>query len=187
MPRASFPNQRVVKIHREPCSRGFLQIQNENWQSACRILRPQAFALYLYFAANADNFTLELSQADVMQSIGMPRSTYYDQLRVLENHGYLVFRGGNGYDFYEVPQTNLKSSTDCVPKTPQPNPYSVNSNPQSVQGFPTAAQKNPLFNREIYNTYKGTDNFIDRQEFFDDWENEENTNSKEIKYEKFVF
>ena len=61
MPRASFPNQRVVKIHREPCSKGFLQIQNENWQSACRTLRPQAFALYLYFAANADNYELELS------------------------------------------------------------------------------------------------------------------------------
>lgn len=181
MPRASFPNQRVVKIHREPCSKGFLQIQNENWQSACRTLRPQAFALYLYFAANADNYELELSQADVTKCLGMPRSTYYDQFRVLVNNGYIVFRGGNGYDFYEVPQK--EDGTNCVPSKPEDNPNSEQVKPQNGQSYPTAVQKSPSGNGETYNRYSPTHNFIDSWNDFE----ADNTNREPIKYEHFEF
>lgn len=100
----TYPNQKTVKIHREPISADFLGIQNENWMAALRDLRPFAFSLYLYFAANANNFTMALSPVAVRNAIGMARQTYNDQIVKLIEGGYLVPSHGNTYDFYEVPQ-----------------------------------------------------------------------------------
>ena len=100
----TYPHQRMVKIHREPFKSDFLGIKNENWQAAARDLRPHALVLYLYLASNANNYTLALSPAAVHEAIGMPRSTYNDQIQNLISKGYLVLSHGNTYDFYEVPQ-----------------------------------------------------------------------------------
>lgn len=100
----TYPNQRIIKIHRERVNTDFLGIKNENWQAAARDLRPFALVLYLYLASNKDNFSLALSPAAVQSAVGLARSTYNDQFNVLVNKGYLVSRGGNTYDFYEVPQ-----------------------------------------------------------------------------------
>lgn len=74
----TYPNQRMVKIHREPFKSDFLGIKNENWQAAARDLRPHALLLYFYLASNANNYSLALSPAAVHEAIGMPRSTYND-------------------------------------------------------------------------------------------------------------
>ena len=100
----TYPNQRTVKIHREPERTNFLGIKNENWQAASRNMKPHALLLYLYLAANADDFTLALSPAAIRKEIGMPRSTFHDQFHILEDKGYIVHNHGNTYDFYEVPQ-----------------------------------------------------------------------------------
>lgn len=99
----SFPNQRRVKIHREPAKSNFLGIKNENWMQASCTLGAHALRLYLYFAANADDYTLYLSPADIESSIGMARSTYHDQFRKLESLGYIVKSGDNYYQFFEKP------------------------------------------------------------------------------------
>ena len=109
------PNQRVVAIHRESTKSDFLGIKNENWKAAARDLGAHAFMLYLYFASNANGYTLALSPAAVRQAIAMPSSTYRDQFLKLVDKGYLVQRGeGNTYDFYEVPQrvTRNESAAD---------------------------------------------------------------------------
>ena len=85
MPTMSFPNQRLVRVHRERATSDFLGIKNANWQAASRDLGAHALQLYLYLASNADNYTLALSPAAVRQSIGMARSTYHDQFRKLIN------------------------------------------------------------------------------------------------------
>ena len=100
----TYPNQRIVKIHRESVKRDFLGISNENWQAAARNLRPHALLLYLYLASNADGFTLALSPAAVREAVGMARSTYTDQVQVLIDKGYLVHSHGNTYEFFEIPQ-----------------------------------------------------------------------------------
>lgn len=100
----SYPNQRIITINREAAKSDFLGIKNENWKAASCDLGPHALRLYFYLAANANGFTLALSPADLLDSIGMARSTYYDQFRILVNKGYLVERGGNRYTFFEVPQ-----------------------------------------------------------------------------------
>lgn len=65
MPRLTYPNQRTIKIHREPARADFLGIKNANWQAASRDLGAHALQLYLYLAANANNYTLALSPAAV--------------------------------------------------------------------------------------------------------------------------
>ena len=67
----TFPNQRMVKVHRERATANFLGIKNENWQAASRDLGAHGLQLYLYLASNADNYTLALSPAAVRQAIGL--------------------------------------------------------------------------------------------------------------------
>lgn len=100
----TYPNQRMIHIHREMPKTDFLGIKNENWQAASRDLGAHALRLYLYLAANANNYTLALSPADIRQTIGMASSTYRDQFLKLVDKGYLIPNSSNGYDFFEVPQ-----------------------------------------------------------------------------------
>ena len=108
-PSTTFPNQRMIKVHRERAKSDFLGIKNENWQSASRDLGAHALQLYLYLASNADNYTTALSPVAVRQAIGMARSTYHDQFHKLVDRGYLVPSHGNTYDFYEVPKSATQS------------------------------------------------------------------------------
>ena len=101
MERYTFPNQRFVCVHRERPTANFLGIKNENWMAAARDLTPHALLLYLYFAANANNYVLAVSPAAIRQAVGMPRSTYHDQFHVLEDKGYLIPTKGNTFDFFE--------------------------------------------------------------------------------------
>lgn len=111
MPSITYPNQRLVKIHRESAKTDFLGIKNENWQAASRDLGAHALQLYLYLASNANNYTSALSPVAVRQAIGMARSTYHDQFHKLVDKGYLVPATGNTYDFYEVPQAAAQTRT----------------------------------------------------------------------------
>lgn len=108
------PNQRVVTIHREPAKSDFLGIKNENWQFAARDLGAFGLLLYLYFASNANGYTLALSPAAIRQAIGMARSTYHDQFARLVDKGYLVENSGNGYDFFELPQPRHGTSQKAM-------------------------------------------------------------------------
>lgn len=94
----------MITIHREAAKSDFLGIKNVNWQYAARDLGAHAVLLYLYFASNADGYNLALSPAAVQNAIGMPRSTYHDQFKILVSKGYLVPTQGNYYDFFELPQ-----------------------------------------------------------------------------------
>lgn len=100
----TYPNQRIVKIHREEVHSNFLGIKNENWQAASRDLGAHGLRLYLYFAANANNFQIVLSPAVIQKELGVPRSTFHDQFHILENKGYIRHIQGNIYEFFERPQ-----------------------------------------------------------------------------------
>ena len=109
----TYPNQRLVAIHRERAASDFLGIKNSNWQAAARDLGAQALMLYLYFASNANGFMLALSPAAIRQAVGMPASTYRDQFIKLLDKGYLVQRGeSKTYDFYETPQRVTHTAAD---------------------------------------------------------------------------
>ncbi len=104
MPNTS-PNQKIIHIHRESLAGSFLGINNETWKNAARVLGAQAFLLYIYLASNKDDFNLALSPKAIQQEIGMPPSTFRDQLPKLEAQGFLMPGKGNVYHFYETPIT----------------------------------------------------------------------------------
>ena len=140
MPPITYANQRTITIHREAAKRDFLGIKNENWQNAAKDLRPHAFLLYLYLASNADNYNLALSPVAVRAAVGMPRSTYNDQLHILIDKGYLVPSHGNTYDFYEVPRekNNLEAdNASRVNNSQEDCPNADNKNPIVVNNCPT--------------------------------------------------
>lgn len=108
MPQITYPNQRLVTVHKADIGNNFLGVNNSVWTAACRDLGYPATILYLYLSANANGYQLALSPAAVQNALGMPRTTYRDQIRNLINKGYLVEVGGNRFDFYEIPQkTNV--------------------------------------------------------------------------------
>ena len=109
----TFPNQRVISIHRESARSDFLGIKNENWQAAARDLGAHALMLYLYLASNANGYNLALSPAAICQAIGMPKSTYRDQFEKLLSRGYLIQTKGNSFDFYEKPQPRHATQQSC--------------------------------------------------------------------------
>ena len=110
MPQMTYPNQRLVRVHRERAATDFLGIKNENWMAASRDLGAHALQLYLYLASNADNYLEALSPVAVRQAIGMARSTFHDQFHKLEDKGYLVHSHGNTYNFYEAPKSATQQS-----------------------------------------------------------------------------
>ena len=147
MPEYTFPNQRMVNIHREKIESDFLGIKNENWMAASRVLGATAFRLYIYLAANADNYVLALSPAAIAQEIGMAKSTYHDQFKKLESLGYLVKSHGNTYDFYEVPQSAPQSSRKSAPLGQD---FETSTPPENCS---TQTEENVLgLDREINNT-----------------------------------
>ena len=107
------PHQKVITIHRKPLGNNFLGINNDNWKNAARILGAQAFLLYIYLASNKDDFKFALSPKAIHQEIGMPPSTFRDQLAKLESLGFLVAppEQGNMYHFYEVPQHDTRTQS----------------------------------------------------------------------------
>ena len=106
------PNQRTITIHREPLGGNFLGVNNDNWKYAARVLGAQAFLLYIYFASNKPGFVLALSPQAIQQEIGMPPSTYRDQLKKLESLGFVEIGEGNKLHFYEDPRHGSRSNLE---------------------------------------------------------------------------
>lgn len=100
----TYPNQKWIRIHKPRLSNNFLSIANDDWMTANKQLTPYGLQLYLYLAANANGYQFGLSQEHAEQSAGIRRTTFYDYLRLMEIKGYLVWRGGNTYDFYTTPR-----------------------------------------------------------------------------------
>ena len=95
----SVPNQLTVKIQKPQYKEKFLQIGIDEWIHAANIFPPATFKLYLYLAGNKDNFSLELSQQAVQNTIGIKKTAYHDGLNELKEAGYLKPLKGNIWSF----------------------------------------------------------------------------------------
>lgn len=124
----TYPNQRIIHVNKEQMNVDFLQIQNEHWYAAAKELTPNCFKVYLFIAANADNYDLAYSPKAISTSLGINYEGARACFDVLEEKGYLVHKQGNVYDFYTTP---------CKVQTPVNN----RDDPCKKQG-------------EIYNIYK---------------------------------
>ena len=153
----TFPNQRMVKVHRERATANFLGIKNENWQAASRNLGAHGLQLYLYLASNADNYTLALSPAAVRQAIGLKRSTYHDKFHELEEKGYLVNTHGNTFEFYEVPQAAAQTKKSVTADGLNFEEYPSSDTPICSNGQGMLSD-----NIEINNRDSMTDSYINK-------------------------
>ena len=136
MPPYTSPNQKVITIHRTPLGNSFLGINNENWKHAARVLGAHAFLLYIYLASNKDAFKFALSPQAIQQEIGMPPSTFRDQLKKLESMGFIVApEKGNMYHFYETPQrdTRIQSTDGALNSSLENGTAAVSSSTAHVQ------------------------------------------------------
>lgn len=169
------PNQNIIIIHRQYPKKDFLQIKNENWQNMIKECKDYyALALYLYFASNADNFKLAISPAAIENAIGMARSTYYKKFALLVEHGYIIEKGENSYEFYEVPQQRNIVSGSLQERQSSP-PHKQDSLLQEQQNL-FQRQECSHDNIEINNTYKDKTNIIDN-----------NTQSQKQRETEFIF
>lgn len=129
------PNQKVIHIHREPLDGNFLGINNDNWKNAARVLGAHAFLLYIYLASNKNDFVFALSPKAIQQEIGMPPSTFRDQLNKLISFGYLMPGGGNKYHFYESPAHATRSESARGPLNSMEEKITAAAQPSTVHAF----------------------------------------------------
>lgn len=94
-----YPNQKIITVFKDECKDDFLQVNNENWQSACEILTYSAFKLYLYIISNKNGYSFALSYETVNELIPMSRKTYDKAIKELKDCGYLHQVKGNVWSF----------------------------------------------------------------------------------------
>jgi len=137
-------------------------------------LGPYGLQLYLYLAANADGFNLELSPQNAENDAGIRRTTFYEYMRKLEINGYLVWKHTNVFDFYTTArpaderthpdkhqeginfESNpaCESTVSCESATQTSCPPEEPSNPSTVQ---VCSHGNIVIDN-IYGTDNPTDN-----------------------------
>ena len=113
------PNQKFVRIRKEPCDKLHLYatVNLKALEAAMRRFsgrNANAFILWMYFAQNRPNYGFALSSAAVEQATGIKRDAYNNAVRLLIEGGYLKPIGSKDsrlYEFVELP--------------PEPLPYSV--------------------------------------------------------------
>jgi len=124
--------------------------------AASRDLGAHALRLYLYLAANRDNFQLALSPAAIRQEIGRARSTYQDQFHILIDKGYIVETSSNHYAFYEKPQPRAAIQAK---NTTADAGFDFREISDVTRTQPDAVKNEPQANIEINNKYCSIDNY----------------------------
>lgn len=115
MTRYTAPNQKIIRVHKDSYSGGYLTIGTEEWQEAFKSLKRITFGVYLYLSGNANGFELTLSRRDVMDRLGVSKDTYLRAVKELEEKGYLTHKNGPVWNFYTTPvntETDTKESDD---------------------------------------------------------------------------
>ena len=150
------PNQKIVVVHKNYPKGNFLQISNDRWTEINKKYSPYGLQLYLYLAKNADGYTFALSPAAAELEAGIKHTSFNKYLKMFIEDGYLVWRGGNTYDFYETPHEPKKKEVNGIS---QGNPHGDSLGafliPQNVSA---EGEKLPRYDIEINKTYAWEDN-----------------------------
>ena len=99
------PNQKVVKVEKEPCGKGnlYAAINLKALEAAAQNLDAGAFKLWIYFAKNQNGYEFALSSKDAKDTFGLGKSQYDTAIKKLISSGYLTNIQGNQYTFSETP------------------------------------------------------------------------------------
>lgn len=72
------PNQKIVRIEKEPCGKGnlYAAINLKALEAAAQNLDAGAFKLWIYFAKNQNGYEFALSSKDANTTFGLGKSQY---------------------------------------------------------------------------------------------------------------
>ena len=135
----SFPNQKLITIHKPEYTGNFVQVSFEEWQLAFATLPRISFGLYLYLCGNQNNFNLALSSADVQHCLNVSDSSYRRAVEDLLAAGYLMMRNGNEHtlDFYTTPQPTDYVKKERKKKKPATDGGAAAAEPVSMEDTPS--------------------------------------------------
>ena len=112
----SVPNQKKIIIERssDNVRKNYLKVSNESLIAAMYNLKPSAFMLWIYFADNANGYSMDLYPIDFCTKTKLSKSTYDRAFTELETKGYLIksLKKPNLYMFKEV--SDKAEALDCV-------------------------------------------------------------------------
>lgn len=100
----SVPNQKTLTIIKREPTPPFLQINEDDWQTAYKKLSPSAFGIYLYLAQNANGYKFEFSPTAIANTGLMSKGTATKARQELESIGYIV----DGYFYTEYIDTRAR-------------------------------------------------------------------------------
>ncbi|MBQ4074542.1 MAG: hypothetical protein IJD39_04995 [Clostridia bacterium] len=135
----TYPNQKMITIHKDPVKENFLQVNICEWQEAFATLPRISFGLYLYLCGNKDQFHLALSSVDVQKSLGVSDSSYRRAVEDLLAAGYLIMRNGNEHtlDFFTKPQPTDYVKKERKKKKPATDGGAAGAEPVSMEDTPS--------------------------------------------------
>ena len=125
---------------------------------------PYALQLYLYLAKNADEYMFSLSPEAAREEAGIAKTSFHKYVNLLIDEGYLVWRKGKIYDFYETPHKQEEKEMERLPcgesLSSQWEQENLPHEPRSSWENSNRSQSN----KEIDNTHKNieTDNIKTR-------------------------
>lgn len=84
----TYPNQRIVTVHKDKYYQDFLQVGKDEWMDAYSTLNRGAFGLYLYLCGNMNGYRFALSSVAVQNALDVSDSTYRRAVESLLEAGY---------------------------------------------------------------------------------------------------
>lgn len=109
------PNQRMLKIHKEPTDRNHLFTANNiaALDEAAGLLQTKGgFKLYMYLAKNQNNYQFDLYSSNFIYWSGLGITAYRSAFNELVDKGYLIEQSKNNYIFYDKSQ--LEQHSDSI-------------------------------------------------------------------------
>lgn len=133
----TYPNQKVVQVKSLPHNGkdktqpyGCINIEASN--RAARVLKPNAYRMYIRIVLNQDGHEFALSPKAMREEIGISPTGYETAVKNLIDAGYLVqiSNGSNKYFFYENPPEKVVTTIPvyCPPIPPISTPVVVPPN-----------------------------------------------------------
>ncbi len=75
----------------------------EAMRESAKHLKAGAFKLWIYLGSNQPGYEFALSSSECGEQFGIKIKQYNNAVSELIEKGYLVFVGGNKYEFREIP------------------------------------------------------------------------------------
>lgn len=94
---AKYPNQKSYRINKKNTTKLFAIYGNPEIMDACKVLKGSGFKMYCCFFSNNDGYRLDGSPEYARKYWGIPKSTYYDGIQDLIDHGFIDVETGEVY------------------------------------------------------------------------------------------